>query len=261
MQRSFGIDIRNFADRLSLINMYAMQKDVFAKVQEGTGVSLLTSSIFQSWCHGETQTLLCTGLPGTGKTVFASQVIELLSGHDYPVLYFFADIRTQRTEQQTLASILANLLKQLIIHNGHVSDETRTFCERHIERGYSLPAEGTLSCLEHEIARSSKSVVVIDALDELFDSCRKGLLQCLRRLQQHRSISIMATSRRDPQNNRLFTEMLPGYRTLDIHQAQEDIEAFILGQMPRLPSFLMESMELQHYVRTEIMNRSDGVYV
>lgn len=105
--------------------MSVIQDDNIAKLQEGTGASLLATSAYQSWLLGGTKTLLCIGEVGSGKTIFASQVIDiLLSGRGHkrnPVLYYFANMEThwhwQEAKKQTPASVLANLLKQLIYHN------------------------------------------------------------------------------------------------------------------------------------------------
>ena len=97
-----------------------MQNDNIAKLQEGTGISLLATSEFQTWLHGGTKTLLWTGEVGSGKTVLASHVIDVLLGDrghkESPVLYYFANMETHwhQGQKQTSASVLANLLKQLI---------------------------------------------------------------------------------------------------------------------------------------------------
>lgn len=103
-----------------------------------------------------------------------------------------------------------------------------------------------------------KIFVVIDALDELHYSCREELLGYLCQLQRKCPMSLMATSR---QNSQLFTEIFPGYRVLEIRQTQEDIEAYLVGQMHRLPNVVMRDTKLQHHIMTETMSLSHGVYV
>ena len=74
-------------------------------------------------------------------------------------------------------------------------------------------------------------------------------------------MSLVATSRPNSQIDQLFAETFPGYRELEIRQTQEDIEAYLVGQMHRLPNVVMRDMELQHHIMTEIMSLSHGVYV
>ncbi len=245
--------------------MSAIQNDVIAKLQEGTGTSLLATSEYQSWLHGETKTLLCIGAPGSGKTILASQVIDILlqdGGYkDNPVLYFFADFRTQRAEQQTPASIVANFLKQLIYHNRHISDQTRRFFERLIKEGNRPTAKGLLACIERDTMGTPRIFVVIDALDELADSCREELLGYLCQLQMKCTTSLMATSRPDFRTIQLFAKMDPVYRSFERRQTQEDVEAYLVGQMHRLPDIVMRDTDLQEYIKTEVMSLSRGVYV
>jgi hypothetical protein len=55
---------------------YALQQsDFIAKHQEGTGQWFLDSNEFQKWLNGSTQTLLCPGMPGAGKTIITSTVL------------------------------------------------------------------------------------------------------------------------------------------------------------------------------------------
>ena len=106
-----------------------------------------------------------------------------------------------------------------------------------------------------------KIFIVIDALEELQLSCRNELLGYLSQLQRKRTISLVATSRPDFQINQLFAATCPGYQSLEIRQTQEHIEAYLLGQMHRLPDIVMRDTDLQHHITTEIMSLSQGVYV
>lgn len=245
--------------------MSVIQNDNIAKLQEGTGTSLLATSEYQSWLHGRTRILLCIGKAGSRKTVLASQVIDILLqewGHkDVPVVYFFADMRTQQAGQQTPASVFGNILKQLIYHNQHISDQTHRSFKQHIKGGNRPTAEALLACIKRETIGMARTFVVIDALDELADSCREELLGYLYQLQRQCTLTLMVKSRPDFRTNQLFAKMFPRYGTLEIRQNQEDIEAYLVGQMHTLPDVVMRDMDLQDYIKTKIMSLSDGVYV
>lgn len=245
--------------------MFAVQSDIIAKLQEGTGTSLFATSEYQSWLRGEVRTLLYTGMPGSGKTVFASQVIAFLLKDgiykDYPVLYFFADCRVQQVEQQTPVSIIANLLKQLIYYNRQISDQTRRYFEQHIKGRNRPTAEELLACIERESIGTPKIFIVIDALDELADSCPEEILSHLSQLQRKRPTSLMITSRSSFRIDQLFPKIIPDYKSLNIRPTQDDIEAYIVEQMHRLPDVVMRDADLQDHIKTEMMVRSDGRYV
>jgi hypothetical protein len=59
---------------------FAIQRrDHFAKFQEGTGQWLLDTNEFRNWCsRGPKKTMYCPGIPGAGKSVLASIVINHL---------------------------------------------------------------------------------------------------------------------------------------------------------------------------------------
>jgi hypothetical protein len=63
---------------LNPMDYASQQSDFIARRQEGTGEWLLESSNFQDWLRNSGQTLLCPGMPGAGKTVLKSIVVDYL---------------------------------------------------------------------------------------------------------------------------------------------------------------------------------------
>lgn len=51
---------------------------MLSKRQEGTGLWLLESEEFQEWFGQPGKTMLCSGIPGAGKTIIAATVIDHL---------------------------------------------------------------------------------------------------------------------------------------------------------------------------------------
>ena len=238
--------------------------DNIAKLQEGTGYCLLGESDIRSWLHGDKNPIFCVGNVGSGKTVLASQVIDILQEWEHgenPVLYYFAETGTKEAKVQSSASILANFLKQLILHNQNISDQTRKSFERRINGGNRPTAEELLACFKRETMGTPKVFIVMDAVDQLADSCRQEVLGYLYQLQKSCPMFFMATSRPEPQPPQYFARIFRGYRYLGIRQTREDVEALLVWQMHRLPGVVMQDTGLQHYVNTEITRLSNGVYV
>ena len=63
---------------LSSANYYSQQNDFIERQQEGTGKWLLESNEFQQWQKGEKHILFCPGIPGAGKTITTSIVVDYL---------------------------------------------------------------------------------------------------------------------------------------------------------------------------------------
>jgi hypothetical protein len=58
------------------VDYASQQRDYIKRRQLGTGQWLLDSEEFQTWLKTEKQTLFCPGIPGAGKTIITSIVID-----------------------------------------------------------------------------------------------------------------------------------------------------------------------------------------
>jgi hypothetical protein len=104
-------------DWLTPINYGPQQSDFIGRRQAGTGQWLLDSAEFQAWLYTKKQTLFCPGIPGSGKTILTSIVVDYLytkfrKDQDVGIAYLYCDFRRQH--EQNPEELLASLLKQLI---------------------------------------------------------------------------------------------------------------------------------------------------
>jgi Cdc6-like AAA superfamily ATPase len=65
-------------DWLTPVDYATQQSDFISRRQEGTGQWLLDSDQFRNWVDQSNQTLFCPGIPGAGKTMMTSTVVEHL---------------------------------------------------------------------------------------------------------------------------------------------------------------------------------------
>ncbi|KAL7923824.1 nucleoside phosphorylase domain-containing protein [Trichoderma austrokoningii] len=63
-------------DSIKAVDYTLQQKDNFVKRQPGTGQWLLSSDTYRAWVDTSQQTLFCPGIPGAGKTLLTSIVIN-----------------------------------------------------------------------------------------------------------------------------------------------------------------------------------------
>ncbi|KKO96903.1 hypothetical protein THAR02_10996 [Trichoderma harzianum] len=91
------------------------QSDYFQRWQPGTGRWFLNSKVFQNWMATINQTLFCQCMPGAGKPILTSVVVDYLTSEfrrgDTGIAYIYCDFR--RHDEQTTANLLASILKQL----------------------------------------------------------------------------------------------------------------------------------------------------
>ena len=170
MKEDHGIQLRNeMLPRICPIDSSERQRKAFNMRREGTGKWFLESERFLCWVANEKkQTLLCTGVPGAGKTVLASIVInqlekEFANNDDVAITYLYFDYR----QQIEFSDLLSVLLRQLLQGNpglyGTISDMYR----RH---GHDrLSKEAVQKEFEVVISQCSEVFIVIDALDECLD--------------------------------------------------------------------------------------------
>jgi hypothetical protein len=104
-------------DWLTPVNYAFQQSDFIARRQEGTGEWVLKSDEFQQWLAQRNKTLFCPGMPGAGKTIISSIVIDHLHkmfGNDpaIGIAYVYCNFRQQN--EQKSSDLIVSLLKQLV---------------------------------------------------------------------------------------------------------------------------------------------------
>jgi Cdc6-like AAA superfamily ATPase len=125
-------------DWLSPINSTSQQSDFIGRRQEGTGEWLLRSREFQAWVDRSNRTLFCPGIPGAGKTIMTSIVVNYLQkGSNQKrlnagIAYLYCNFRSQY--EQTPESLLASLLKQLVQGQPSVPDNVKALHSQHKRR-------------------------------------------------------------------------------------------------------------------------------
>jgi Cdc6-like AAA superfamily ATPase len=103
-------------DWITAIDCDPQQSDFINRRQAGTGQWLLDSAEFQAWMEANKQTVFCPGIPGAGKTILTSIVIDELFtrfGNDENVCIAYIYCNFWRHDEQTAGDLLASLLKQL----------------------------------------------------------------------------------------------------------------------------------------------------
>ncbi len=103
-------------DWLTTIDYAPQQNDFIGRRQVGTGQWLLDSTEFKTWADTDKQTLFCPGIPGAGKIILTSVVVDELTtrfqnDRSIWIAYLYCNFRRQ--DEQKAQDLLASLLKQL----------------------------------------------------------------------------------------------------------------------------------------------------
>ena len=245
---------------LTTSNYGPQHSDYIKRRQEGTGQWLLSSPRYQAWRKLGKQTLLCRGIPGAGKTILASVVIQdLISSYQQNtgvgIAFIYCNYRLQN--QQKDCDLLCSLLKQLSEQRQALPDCVKDIFNKHKTK-HTRPSSSEISTnLRSVAAMYSKVFIVVDALDEcqVVDGSRKCLLIEIFNLQTNSNVSFLATSRHIPDIIDNFQDEMQ----LDVRATEEDIRRYLDGQSSLLPSFVCESSDLKEEVMVAILQAVDGM--
>ena len=250
-------------DWLTPVDYAPQQIDFIGRRQEGTGQWLLNSKEFQEWVNQDKQTLFCPGIPGAGKTIITSIVVEHLWAkfqNDTNVGVAYVYCNYQRHDEQKPAALLASLLKQLVQERSSVPENVKGLYELHNGKRTRPSVDEISKILHSVISKYSKTFIIIDALDECqaSDGNRDKLLAEIFDLQVKARASLFATSRFIPEIARQFERSV----SLEIRASDDDIQRYLDARIPQLlRSGISKYAALQDTIRREILNAVDGMYV
>jgi hypothetical protein len=249
---------------LTTIDYAPQQSDFINRREAGTGRWLIDSEEYQTWVQTPKKTLFCPGIPGAGKTILTSIVIDHLStkfltNQNVGIAYLYCNFRgCPGGQKQTAENLLASLLKQLIQGQPSIPDEVETLYNRHKDKGTGLSFDEISRTLQSVAVICSQVFIVIDALDECqaANGCRTKFLTEIFNLQAKSEIHLFATSRFIPE----ITEKFRGSISLEIRASNDDIGRYLEANMEHNLAFKW-SQELQNEIKVRISEAVDGMYV
>ncbi|GLA85113.1 hypothetical protein AtubIFM56815_009340 [Aspergillus tubingensis] len=236
---------------------------IISSRHEGTGKWFLEREEFRSWISDEkSKALLCTGAPGAGKTVLSSIAVDHLQrefslNSSVAVAYHYFHYQ----ERIEYSGLMSSLLRQLLQGN-------QSLYESITKRRYLLPPRSTHLAKEDiekifnvAVSECSEVLLVVDALDECNDVyVRRQFLAWSRKLLDiggRTKVKLLATARPGD----YFGHLLSRGDTLDLQASEGDMEDFLDGNLDYLPRFLRRKPELWAYVKRQILESADGIFL
>jgi len=139
--------------------------------QEGTGSWFLQSDAFAAWKSQKDSFLWLYGIPGCGKTILSSTIIEHLQNFStQPLLYFYFDFTD--TEKQTLRGVVCSLISQLYHMCKSAREPLDVLFSSLKDRNIQPSCESLCKVLQKMVERTEELWIVLDAIDECVE--RKG---------------------------------------------------------------------------------------
>ena len=255
--RNEDLEILNW---LTPIDYGPQQSDFIQRRQEGTGTWLLHTNEFNTWLDQRNKTLFCSGIPGAGKTILTSIVVNHLCSKyqtDFSVgiAYLYCNFRQQ--QQQKPEDLLLSLLKQLVQTRAPMPESVKKLYECHNRKRTRPLFNEILEALKSVAAQYSRALIIVDALDECgtSDNERQKFLLAIFNLQEKTEVNLFATSRINDNIAKLFK----GALSLQICARDDDVKSYLDGQISLWQSDILDDT-LRGTIRREVIRAVDGMY-
>lgn len=231
---------------------------MFTRHTEGTGTWFLNTSPFITWRDTPGKTLYCPGIPGAGKTVLTSVIID----HLRPILRdnnaALAFTYCAYNDHKKTEDLIRSLLKQIASQVPFVPDEVKSLYDLYQSQNKPTPrTNDVIQALRSITSRFSRVYVVVDALDECLDDERSDLLDAINKLRP--LMNILVTSR--PLAS--IKDSLCSDLEQCIEAANDDITTYIetqiIGKRLKLSDELLKKPDLCSQIVREVVTSARGM--
>ncbi|KAJ7310721.1 ankyrin repeat domain-containing protein [Mycena albidolilacea] len=249
---------------LSPINFFLRQADISGVRLKETGTWFLENNLFKQWECGSGRTLWCHGIPGAGKTILSSMVVDHLSAafrnnKDIGVACIY--LNHKEADQQPPLRLLAGIWRQLVLDKD-IDSIAENLYKQHREKGTPPSLQEVANILSSSLKEFSQVFIVIDAIDEYPEDQRFILLKHLtEQMGLSLNVNLMVTSRPHVPAG----PTLPNVETLEIGATPEDIRKFVNARIdlsPRLYKHVQRQPKLREDIHSKISSKSvDGMFL
>ncbi|KAJ4315012.1 hypothetical protein N0V94_006178 [Neodidymelliopsis sp. IMI 364377] len=199
---------------------------------KGTGLWFLEGQEFAKWKTEDSSLLWLHGIPGSGKTILSSAIVQNLLDEDRIVgtsikAYFFFDFKD--TQKQDPDLMLRSLLSQMSQQCESMYTSLHTLY-RSCEDGQRQPSTDALTrAIQRGVNKNRQAYIVFDALDECAQ--RTELMQMITTMIEWRFTGwhLLMTSRKEREIESYLEELLDCKNTLSLksHLVNHDIRHYV----------------------------------
>ncbi|KAF3129066.1 hypothetical protein TWF703_009096 [Orbilia oligospora] len=252
-------------DWFTPIDYTSQQTDYLNQRQQGTGEWLLNSTEYKNWLTADInkKVLFCPGIPGAGKTILTSIVVDDLTTRfsklKIGLAYIYCNFR--RKDEQKIQSLLASLLKQLALTStqSDLPEAVKEIYQRNTEKRMRPSIDDIFRALQSVSKEYERVFIIVDALDECQTSnnCREIFLSKLFQLQSNCGTNLFITSRALPEIMKKFGSV--DAEVLEVRAHKEDVRNFLEAQISSSGEQLL--IDCREEIKDEITNVVDGMFL
>jgi hypothetical protein len=235
--------------------------------QHGTGLWFLEGERYASWKMDATSFLWLYGIPGCGKTILSSTILQNLLDCDndsrHVTAYFYFDFND--VQKQYAEPMLRSLVCQLAWRTVEVSASLDTLFSSH-EHGKRQPSFGALlQVLRRMIQQLQQVYFMLDALDEC--SQRPELMDFLETMAgwQLPNLHLIFTSRQERDIESSLKSFVDPQNSICLQSEvmDKDIQQYVRQRLSKDKSLSKWSKDitLRQEIESALMRGSKGMYV
>jgi ankyrin repeat domain-containing protein 50 len=238
------------------------------KHEPGTGEWLLNLQAFETWRDCEGGILWLSGIPGAGKTVLSSTVVEHLKEKENiggtlrpKIAYFYFDFNDH--VKQTAQGCIQSLVRQLFEQSDHMPQELRSL---YIDSGHGAPSlDNLVEVLIAMLNQDTLSFIVIDALDECRadeeEQQRDYFYEALRGVESkvEGNYKIFIASRPEMDIKRVMAELGSTEVNVENSLVDEDIRSHVRALLPKELRFKKWPEPVKKEIEDALVKQSNGM--
>ena len=229
-----------------------------------TGLWFTQGHDLNTWLNTSSAKLWLYGIPGAGKTVLASSIIQevLAKKSDRVALaFFYCDYKDIATQQP--ANILGSLARQISLQDEQAFDRLKALYERHLPdtRESQEYSPRDLCNLILEMASFFDSImIIVDALDECgtnTDSVVR-LLTSLNSPSESNTVKTLFLSRDEID----IRELLEDYAQVSIAAQSSDLGLYVAAEIElrvRERKLRIKDLSLKEYIKERLVDGAAGM--
>lgn len=197
----------------------------------GTGSWLAEVQAFSHWQESQVSGCLgCFGIPGSGKTVLASSVVDSMSSSYIEVgsviCYYYCHYANTLTLD--ISSLVGTMIRQLL-ERIEIPEDVAEDINRLFRQGSTNPLpEDLIDLFIKVLSHFNRAMIIIDGIDELAKHGQTVVLEALRRLMQLQDTTVKAMifSRRE---EKLIRQAFKDNNSIDIsvELVHDDIARYV----------------------------------
>lgn len=261
-------DIQKQSNRTAILTWYKTSdpeqnhKVSRSKHEPDTAKWIFDIKDFRNWKDNSGESLWIHGIPGAGKTILCSTIIDHMSQHyegdpSNRVAYFYFDFADNK--KQTVANLLKSVVYQLIATEEAVPESAASLYAKC--NGLQQPnLDELVGVVLAEVSRTGRTFLMIDALDEcpkeerqlFFDTFVQGSLPS--------NLNVLITSRKEPD---IDAALGPSFsRTICIQNAviDADVRVHVDKAIARDARLLKWKPAIREEILNAIVDGSHGMY-